>query len=133
MQWTRRMWFTWSHYLFIKKIIELGLLVSGMSTVWEDTNGCAKGSMCALDIYLLGVLSSVYGIIMDCAINAPVHGRNVVDGVNYTDKKHFKEQMELCNKLLSKDTSKIGMLPSASKDVSVKFSEQCLHIINNNA
>ena len=34
-------------------------------------------------------------------------------------------------KLASKDTKNIGMLPSASKDVSIKFSYQCLHILNN--
>ena len=37
---------------------ESGILVSGMSTVWEDTDGCAKQCMCALDIYLMAVLSS---------------------------------------------------------------------------
>ena len=39
------------------------------------------------------VLSSSYGIIMDRAINAPVHGTNVVDGINTTDKCYVKEQM----------------------------------------
>ena len=47
--------------------------MSGMSTVWEDTDGCAKQYRCALDIYLMTVLSYSYGIIMDCSINAPGH------------------------------------------------------------
>ena len=34
-------------------------------------------------------------------------------------------------KLSSNDTTNIGMLPSASKDLSIKFPDQCLHIINN--
>ena len=67
---------------------------------------------------------------MDCAINAPGHGNNVVDGPNATDKRYLKEQMEFICKLASKDTSKTGMIPSASKDVSVKFVDQCLHMIN---
>ena len=46
-----------------------------MSTVWEDTVGCAKQYMCDLDIYLMTVLSSSYGIIMNRAINAPVPGK----------------------------------------------------------
>ena len=41
--------------------------------------------------------------------------------------------MELIDKLASNDTSKIEILPSASKDVSIKFSENYLHIINNRA
>ena len=39
--------------------------------------------------------------------------------------------MRLIGKLESKDTTDIGILPSASKDVSIKFVYQCLHILNN--
>ena len=39
--------------------------------------------------------------------------------------------MELIGKLASNDTSKIGMITSASKDVSIKFADQCIHILNN--
>ena len=42
--------FTWFIY---SKNIELGLIISGMSTVWEDTDGCSKQYRCALDIYLM--------------------------------------------------------------------------------
>ena len=65
-----------------------------MLTVWENTNGCAKQYMCALDIYLMTVLSSSYVIIMDLAINAPGNRNNVVDGLNATDKHFLKEQIE---------------------------------------
>ena len=40
--------------------------------------------------------------------------------------------MELLGKLSSNDTSKIGTLPSASKEISINFSEQFLNIITNN-
>ena len=76
-------------HLFEKKV-ESGRLVSGMSTVWEDTDGCAKKYRCALTIYLMTVLSSSYGIIMDHAMNPPGHGKNVVDGLNATDKHYLK-------------------------------------------
>ena len=39
--------------------------------------------------------------------------------------------MELIGKLGINDTTKIGILPSASKDVSIKFVDQCIHILNN--
>ena len=39
--------------------------------------------------------------------------------------------METFEKLACNNTSKIGTLPSESKDVSIKFSEQFLHIFNN--
>ena len=68
---------------------------------------------------------------MDRVINALGHGNNVVDGLNATDKHYLKKQLNLIDKLESNNTTKIGMIPSASKYVSVKFSDQCLHILNN--
>ena len=39
--------------------------------------------------------------------------------------------MELISKLASNNTLKIEMLPSASKEVSIKFEDHCINIINN--
>ena len=87
-----------------------------MSTVWEYTHGCAKKYGCDLDIYLMTVLSSSYGIILDCETYAPSHEKNVVDGLNATAKRSMKEKMELIDKLESTDTSNIVMIPSDSKE-----------------
>ena len=38
--------------------------------------------------------------------------------------------MEVIDKLGSNDTTNIGMLPSALKDVSVKFTDKCVHILD---
>ena len=67
---------------------------------------------------------------MDHAINAPGNGNNFVGGINATENIYLQEQMELIGKLGRKGTSKIGMIPSASKYVSIKISEQCIHILN---
>ena len=88
--------------------------------------------MCDQDIYLLALLSYLYGITIDRPINAPCHINVVVDGLNVTDKLYLKEKMELIGKLASDDTSKIGMLSSASTDVSINFAEQYLQIVTNN-
>ena len=45
---------------------------------------------------------------------------------------YLKGEMELMSKLASNDTTHIGMLPSASKYVSINFADQYLHILNNN-
>ena len=76
------------------------------------------------------VLSYENGIILDRAINEPCHEKNVVDGINATEKRYLKGEMELVGKLASKDTSKIGMLPSDPKDVSIKFADQCVNFLN---
>ena len=60
---------------------------------------------------------------MDYVINTPGHGKNVVDGLDETDKHYLKGEMELIGKLARKNTTNIGMLPGASKDVSVKFAD----------
>ena len=77
------------------------------------------------------VLSSLYGIIMDRSINSPGNGNDIVDVLNATDKLYLKEQMELLGKLEINDTSNIVIITSASKDLSVRFVYQCLHILNN--
>ena len=43
----------------------------------------------------------------------------------------LRKKLKLIGKLESNDTSKNGMIPSASKDVSIKFVYKCIHIINN--
>ena len=68
---------------------------------------------------------------MDHAINAPCHGKIVADGLNSADKHYLKGKTEPIGKLGSNNTTKIGMLPSASKYVSIEFEDKRIHIINN--
>ena len=65
------------------------------------------------------------------SINAPDHVQNVVDGLNAIDKHYLKEKMELIGKLGSNDTTNIGIIPSASKYVSINFVDRCINIMNN--
>ena len=90
-----------------KTFLESGILVSDMSTFWEETDGRAKQDMCALAIYSMTVISYSHGIISDCAINAQGIGKNVVDGLNAKDKHYLKGKMELVGKLVSNYTTKI--------------------------
>ena len=91
-------------WFIYKKIIELGLLVSGMPKVWLDTGGYAKKSRFDLSIYIMTVLSYLYVIIMNHVIDAPAHGNNVVARLNANEKYYFKIQMELLGKLVSNGT-----------------------------
>ena len=63
----------------------------GKSTAWENTGGCTKQYKYALGIYLMTVLSSIFGIIIDFVINVPGCENNIVDGIDATDKQYFKE------------------------------------------
>ena len=77
------------------------------------------------------VFSYSYGIIMYCATNAQCYGNNIVDGLNATEKRYLKDKMELMGKLTSNYTTNIGMLPSYSEDISIKFADRFLHILSN--
>ena len=57
-----------------------------MSKFLEDIDGCVKQYRCVLAIYLITVLSSSCGIIMDRAINAPGHVHNFVYGIMQRQK-----------------------------------------------
>ena len=64
---------------------------NGMSTVWEDTDGCEKQYIFALSIYLLTVLSYSYGVIMDHSINAHGNENIVVYGLHATRNRYLNE------------------------------------------
>ena len=42
-------------FFIYSKSFESGILVSGISKLWEDTNGCENKYRFALDIYLMTV------------------------------------------------------------------------------
>ena len=55
------------------KFIGLGFIVSVKLNICKDTDVC-EIYICALEIYLMTVLSAIFGIIMDLATSAPCKG-----------------------------------------------------------
>ena len=64
-----------------------------MSTIWENTDGCAEQYRCASALYLMSVMSQTYSIIIDRGISAPEHGKEVFDGLNAVDKRYIYQLM----------------------------------------
>ena len=66
-----------------KHIIELlkqrNILYSELSTLWENTDGCAENYRCDAALYLMSMLSQAFSVIIDRGISAPRHIREVVD------------------------------------------------------
>ena len=58
----------------------------GVSTIWENTDGCDEFYRCATALYALSILSQSYNIVIESGIIAPGHGIEVVDGLNATYK-----------------------------------------------
>ena len=63
----------------IKRLIEMlkeqKVLTSTLSTIWENTDGCAEKYRCASEIYLMSVFSQCFSIIIYRGISAPGHGK----------------------------------------------------------
>ena len=62
------------------------VLTSTLSTIWENTDGCAEKYRCASALYLMSVLSQFQSIIIDQGISITGHEKEVVDGINYIEK-----------------------------------------------
>eukprot|EP00957_Ditylum_brightwellii_P114417 8723005-Ditylum_brightwellii.AAC.1 len=59
----------------------------------EDTNGCSKQYIPASSLCLISTFSIKYGIVIDNAVGAPGHCKDVVDGLNAVDKIYLKISM----------------------------------------
>ena len=75
--------------ILVEEMQKDGMLLPGL-TMWDDTNGCMKQYQSGNAMFLLSVLVAEYDIEINRAIGAPSHGKDVVDGLNATDKRFLK-------------------------------------------
>ena len=52
-------------YIFIELLKNSHLLLSDISTIWENTDGCTDKYRFATEIYLLSMLAHSYNVIID--------------------------------------------------------------------
>ena len=77
--------------------------------MWDQTDGCENQHLCASAIYLLSCIALEFSIIVDRAVGAPGHVKDVVDGLNYRDKRMLTLSMErLLNPKLIRDVPNIS-------------------------
>ena len=69
------------------------VLFAEICTIWENMDGCAEQYRCITALYVLSMLEHAYNIIIDCVVGPPVHGREVVDVFNDTEKCLFSMLM----------------------------------------
>ena len=69
------------------------VLTTSLSTILENTDGCAEQYIFASALYLMPVISQTYSLIIDRGISAPGHGKEVVDGLNAVDKRYIYQLM----------------------------------------
>jgi len=91
-------------------------------TVWDDTDGCSKQYRCGTAMYLVSVLAAHFGIVIDRAIGAPEHGKDLVDGLNATDKVYLRKMMCMVGTPEANDGKK-RMAAYAKRDIEPQTSE----------
>ena len=64
-------------------------MTTSLSTIWENTDGCAKKYICDSALYLMSVMYQCYSIIIDRGISEPGNGKEVVDGLSAVDKRYI--------------------------------------------
>ena len=67
--------------------------MSSLSTIWENTDGCAEQYRCASELYLVSVLSQLHSIIFNRGISATGSGKKVVDVLHDVDKRYIYQFM----------------------------------------
>ena len=77
----------------IKTLVDDGVLKKRLSTLWEETDGCAESYWCATALFLLSSVAFTQDIIIDWMVGAPGHGKGVVDGLNAVDKTFLRDYM----------------------------------------
>ena len=71
----------------IKLLKQRKIMSSKLSTLWENTDGRAENYRCATSLFLLSILSQDFYLIIDHGVSAPGNFRDVVDGLNATEKR----------------------------------------------
>ena len=84
--------------VMMTELIMKGLLTPNRSTIFEVTDGCGKQYRCGNALMYLSALARKHGIIIDRAVDAPGHGKGVVDGVQGTEKEFLRRKMCMINK-----------------------------------
>ena len=70
------------------------VFMTSKSTIWYKTYGCPEQYRCATVLYLLSVLSHAYNIVIDHRVEAPGHGKYIVDGLSDTKKSFLTMLMK---------------------------------------
>lgn len=95
--------------------------------IFDNTDGCAKQYRCWNAIYLLSLLASIHSVVVDRAIKAPGHGKDIVDGLNATDKRYLRELM-LNVKAPEDDREKRMNATTMSEADLESFAEECARL-----
>ena len=73
--------------------MNIHFLMTNKGTIWENTDGYDDQYRCKTSLYLLSMLSCAYNIVIDVVVGAPVNFKDVVHGLNATEKRFLSMLM----------------------------------------
>ena len=76
--------------------------MSVLSTIWENTEGCADQYRYATALYLMSVLFQFHSIIFDRGKSAPGHGKEVAGAINAISKRYMYQLLSTVQLTVSK-------------------------------
>jgi hypothetical protein len=114
-------------YLFENNVMKIG------STEWQDTDGCGKQYRCGTALYLLSLLASQKHVVIDRAIGAPGHGKDIVDGLNATDKRFLKGEICLIGSPEANNFAQRMVAHSMVEGASKSLAEECARLCSDEA
>ena len=114
--------------VMIGKLLNQGLLTKRKSTVLEVTDGCGKQYRCGNALMLLSVLARKYEIIIDRAVDAPGHGKGVVDGIQGSEKNFIRRKMCMTNKNGIDSQEDRMEAAQISDDTPTSFAKECIRL-----
>jgi hypothetical protein len=81
-------------------------------------------------LFLLSLLAVLNNVTIDRAIGAPGHGKDVVDGLNATDKRYLKQKMSMISTPEENDSnnrmSACSMVEEEGKSLAEEWARLCL-------
>jgi hypothetical protein len=117
----------------IQKLMASQRIITGKSTIMEDTDGCAKQYRSATALYLLSMLALQFNVVIDRAVGAPGHGKDVVDGLNAVDKRFLRNAMFRILNPEETSTNNSMQSHSATSHATFSFAEECRNLLQNHA
>ena len=79
----------------IKHLKLSGRLKEEISVMFDGTDGCAKQYRSGTALFLLSLHAAMHRIVIDRAIGAPGHGKDIIDGLNATEKRFLAQKMTM--------------------------------------
>ena len=75
-------------YTLLDRMFEKKQMIRG-GTMWDETDGCSKHFRCSIAYHIMYFLSKSYQIVLDRAVDTPVHGKDKVGGFNAFQKQYL--------------------------------------------